>query len=79
MCAQEKTRLDSTPPDLQPRIRVHPDWLNTEREHWNRERQDRLRNYPTWSGRTELLRSVPDVGPVVAAVRVAELPEPGRP
>ena len=37
----------------------------------------RLQSHPHWSSQTELLRSVPGVGPVVAAVLVAELPELG--
>ena len=60
MCAQEKTRLDTTPAAMRPHI------------------QDRLQSHPRWSGQTELLRSVPGVGPVVAAVLMAELPELGR-
>ncbi len=75
MCAQEKTHLDTTPAAMRPHIQAHLDWLQTGLERLNRELQDRLQNHPPWSGPTELLRRVPGVGPVVAAVRVAELPE----
>ncbi|MCY3658102.1 MAG: transposase [Caldilineaceae bacterium] len=54
---------DTTPAAMQPRIQAHLDWLQ---------------NHPTWSGRTELLCSVPGVGSVAAAVLVAELPELGQ-
>ena len=47
-------------------------------ERLNRNLQDRLQSHPRWSGQTELLRSVPGIGPVVAAVLVAELPELGQ-
>ena len=78
MGAQEKTRLDGAPPDLQPRIRAHLEWLQTELKALNRELHDRMQDHAAWQARAKLLRSVPGVGPVVAAVLVAELPELGR-
>ena len=54
------------------------DWLQTELERLNQELQDRLQSHSRWSGQTELLCSVPDVGPVVAAILVAELLELGQ-
>ena len=64
--------------DAEAHRRARLDWLQTEVERLNRELQDRLQSHPRWSGQTELLRSVPGVGPVVAAVLVAELPELGQ-
>lgn len=61
----------------QSRILGHLDWLQTELARLNRELQDRLQSHTRWSGQTELLCSVPGVGPVVAAVLVAELPVRG--
>ena len=78
MGAQEKTRLERAPSDLQPRIRAHLEWLQAELKALNRELHDRMQAHGTWQARAELLRSVPGVGPVVAAVLVAELPELGR-
>ena len=78
MCAQEKTRLDGAPPDLQTRIRGHLAWLQAELKALNQELHDRLQAHATWQAQAALLRSVPGVGPVVAAVLVAELPELGR-
>ena len=69
MCAQEKTRLERTPAALQPRIWAHLEWLQAELEALNRDLHDRPH--------AELLRSVPGVGPVVAAVLVAKLPKLG--
>ena len=40
MCAQEKTRLDGVPPDLQPRIRAHLEWLQAELKALNRDLHD---------------------------------------
>ena len=78
MGAQEKTRLERAPSDLQPRIRAHLEWLQAELKALNRELHDRMQAHVAWQARAELLRSVPGVGPVVAAVLVAELPELGR-
>ena len=77
MSAQERTRLERVPSDLQPRIRVHLEWLQAELKSLNRELHDRMQDHPAWQARVELLRSVPSVGPVVAAVLIAELPELG--
>ena len=63
---------------MQSHIQAHLDWLQTEVERLDWELQNRLQSHPHWSSQTELLRSVPGVGPVVAAVLVAELPELGR-
>ena len=41
MCAQEKTRLDTTAAAMQPHIQAHLDWLQTELERLNRALQDR--------------------------------------
>ena len=76
--AQEKTRLDTTPAAMRLPIQAHLDWLQTEVERLDRELQNRLQSHPCWSRQTELRRRVPGVGPVVAAVLVAELPELGH-
>ena len=78
MCAQEKTRLRSTPASMRPSIQAHLDWLQTELARLDQEIEDHLQNHPTWSGQVKLLRSVPGVGPVTVAVLVADLPELGR-
>ncbi len=78
MCAQEKTRLDTTAAAMRPHIQAHLEWLQTELARLNRELQDRLQSHTRWSAQTALLCSVPGVGPVVAAVLVAELPELGQ-
>lgn len=78
MCAGEKIRLDTTAAAMRPHIQAPLDWLQTEWERWNRELRDRLQCHPRGSGQAALLHSIPGIGPVVAAVLVAELPEPGR-
>ncbi|MXZ25011.1 MAG: IS110 family transposase [Caldilineaceae bacterium SB0665_bin_21] len=77
MCAQEKTRLDSAPLAMQPRMRAHLEWLQAELKALNQELHDRLQDHAAWQAQVELLCSVPGVGPVVAAVLIAELPELG--
>ena len=71
MCAHEKTRPDSASTTMQPHIRVHLELAATLEPGT----QDRLCNHPTQRGRIKLLRRVPGVGPVVASVPIAELPE----
>ena len=78
MCAQEKTRLHSTPAIAQPSIQTLLDCLQTELARLDQALQDHLQSHPTWCRQAELLRSVPGVGPVTAAVLVADLPELGR-
>ena len=62
-CIQDKTRLDSVSTAMQHHTRAHPGLAESELEHSNRKRQDRLCNDPSWRGQTELLRRVPGVVP----------------
>ena len=59
MGAEEKTRRERAPSDLQPRIRAHLEWLQAERKALNRELHDRMQVHGAWRARAELLRSVP--------------------
>ena len=73
MCVQKKTHLDSTSPDLQPRIRSHLDWMHDKLGHLNRELQNRLRNDSAWQPQVELLRSMSGISPAVPAAKLPEL------
>ncbi|MCY4521642.1 MAG: hypothetical protein OXC13_12795 [Caldilineaceae bacterium] len=63
---------------MQPRRGAHLEWLQAERKALNRELHDRLQDHAARQVQVELRRSVPGVGPVVADVPIAELPERGR-
>ena len=78
MQAQEKTRLASAPPELKPDIQTHVAWLQDQLDRLNQTLQDRMQSHPIWSVQANLLRSVPGVGPTVAAVLVANLHELGH-
>ena len=54
------------------------EWLQAELKALNRELHDRLQDHTAWQARAARLRSVPGVGPVVAAGLIAEPSEPGR-
>ena len=78
MLVAEQQRLGTQPVNLRARVQEHIDWLQDERAQLDKELQTQLRQSAVWRATAELLRSVPGVGPVVAATLVAELPELGR-
>jgi transposase len=78
MLVAEQQRRGSTLPALRPRVDAHIRWLQAERDALDRELEQTLRRSPLWREREDLLRSVPGIGPVVAATLLADLPELGR-
>lgn len=78
MLVAEQQRLGTSPAVRRDRLQEHIDWLREERDALDGELATRLRQSPAWRATEDLLRSVPGVGPVVAATLVAELPELGR-
>lgn len=58
-------------------IEAHLTWLRGQLADLERQIAAAIAADPEWAGRADLLRSVPGVGPVVAATLVAELPELG--
>src|SRR3712207_2711010 len=78
MLVAEQQRLGTQPAHLRARVQEHIDWLQDERAQLDKELQTQLRQSAVWRATAELLRSVPGVGPGVAATLGAELPELGR-
>jgi transposase len=78
MLVAEQQRRPTTPSALRPRLEAHIAWLRQERDDLDRALRERIRSSPVWRADDELLRSVPGVGPVLAATLLAELPELGR-
>lgn len=78
MLTAERQRLASAQPPVQGLIQAHIAGLKQELAHLEKELDRTLRQSPLWRARERLLRSVPGVGPTVAAVLLAELPELGR-
>jgi transposase len=78
MLVAEQQRLSAQPATLRARVQEHIAWLRKERAMLDGELQTQLRQSPAWRVTEALLRSVPGVGPVVAATLIAELPELGQ-
>lgn len=78
MLVAEQQRLATMPAALRERVQEHIDWLREERAKLDTELGTHLRQSPVWRVTEAVLRSVPGVGPIVAATLVAELPELGR-
>ncbi len=77
MLTAEKNRLRTAPEALQPRMEAHIAWLEAELAELDGDLGAQLRQSPLWREKEQLLRSVPGIGPVVAATLLAELPELG--
>lgn len=57
--------------------RAHVRWLEKEISRTDGELEEDIEQSPTWRADEALLRSVPGVGPVLARILFAELPELG--
>ena len=78
MLTAEKNRRRTTPVQLRPELEAHIEWLETQLAELDQRIQEQQRATPTWRERTELLESVPGVGPVTSATLLGLLPELGE-
>jgi transposase len=78
MLTAERQRFASVPPAIQGLIKAHIAGLEKELAHLEEELDRTIRQSPLWRARERLLRSVPGVGPTVAAMLLAEMPELGQ-
>jgi len=78
MLIAERNRLRTAPEALRPRIEEHIAWLEAELVELDGDLGAQRRRSPLWREKEQLLRSVPGVGPVLAATLLAELPELGE-
>ena len=78
MLTAEKNRLRLATEKVRPNIEAHIRWLEGELLDLEGGLGDVIRSSPVWRERDNLLRSVPGVGPVLASVLLADLPELGR-
>lgn len=74
----EKNRLSTCPVCVREGIEEHVTWLDEHIEALEAEIQALILQKPEWRERSEIIDSVPGVGPVTAATLVAELPELGQ-
>lgn len=78
MLVQEKNRLPLASAGVRQRLDKHIAWLKRELGDTNAELKDFIKKSPLWREKEGLLRSVPGVGRVLAAVLMAYLPELGH-
>lgn len=78
MLVAEKNRLPMTHPSMQPRLREHIQWLETELDQIDQDLADQLHASPVWREKDELLQSAKGVGPGLSTTLLAELPELGQ-
>jgi transposase len=74
----EKNRLKQAPPLLQPDIQEHIHWLQKKLKELNHKLSKLIQDTPQLRQRSELLRSVPGVGPCTTAILIGSLPELGQ-
>jgi len=77
MLTAERNRLGSAPRVLHRELRAHIAWLERRLTRLDTDVDAALRASPVWRTQDDLLRSVPGVGPILAATLLAELPELG--
>lgn len=78
MLVAEQNRLGRAERGVKPRIKKHIVWLKTQLFDLDKDIGQTLRQSSVWREKEDLLRSVPGVGPVLAATLLSELPELGK-
>ena len=78
MLTAERNRLPLAHGPVRRDLRDHIRWLERRLHDTDGEITTSLRDSPLWRAQDNLLRSVPGIGPVTAAVLIAELPELGH-
>lgn len=78
MIVQEKNRLRSAPAPIKKRIHAHLSWLQKELERVDDDSQHLLQEHAPLQAESDLLQSVPGVGPVLSKALLAFVPELGH-
>ena len=74
----ERHRLQAMrSPAVRRLIQAHLDWLTTQLHELEQELRQAIEASPIWQAQRDLLCSVPGIGPTLAAVLLADLPELG--
>ena len=77
MLVAEQHRMRTAPRPIQRQIQAHLTWLKQQLAMLDEDLTHRIQATPLWREQEDLLRSVPDIGPVVSRTLLAELPELG--
>lgn len=75
MLTAERHRMSKAPAALRPGIQAHIIWLTQQVTTLDDDLTTRIRQSPVWQEQTDLLQSVPGVGPVLSRALMAELAE----
>ena len=63
---------------MRERVKDHILWLEQELDDLNQQLQQAVKDHPNWQQRSDWLRSVPGVDPVLTCTLLADLPELGQ-
>jgi transposase len=77
MLTSEKNRLQQAAPAVKKRIQLHIAWLEQELDDINKELKKMVKDNPEWKEKSDIMQSVPGVGPNLAITLLADFPELG--
>lgn len=78
MLTAEKNRLQQAAPAVRERIKQHIDWLKEELDDINKELKHLVEDNPEWKEKSEIMQSIPGVGPNLAITLLSDFPELGN-
>ena len=78
MRTAEKNRLHQADPAVKERINAHITWLEQELNNLNKELKQMIESNPEWKEKSDIIQSVPGVGPNLAITILSDFPELGR-
>jgi transposase len=77
MMTSEKNRLQQAAPAVKRHIQLHIAWLEQELDDINKELKKMVKDNPEWKEKSDIMQSVPGVGPNLATTLLADFPELG--
>jgi transposase len=78
MLTAERNRLQSADSTVCRRLNVHIRWLERELSDIDNDLDEAIKASPLWRVKSDILKSVPGIGPVVSFTLLSELPELGQ-
>jgi transposase len=78
MLTAERNRLQSADSTVCRRLNVHIRWLERELSDIDNNLDEAIKASPLWRVKSDILKSVPGIGPVVSFTLLSELPELGQ-
>jgi len=78
MLTAERNRWAQASASVRPSLEAHIAWLEQAVRECDRDLDQRIRSSPVWRAKDDLLQSVPGIGPRIAHLLLADLPELGQ-